>query len=180
MRVFLEEVDGHVQGACFPFRAGFASGNVGLEMAPSGAMFVGGTNRGWGSVGNRPFAIERLDWTGKVPFEIKAMRLKPDGFELEFTQPVDPASASNAKRYKLQTYTYEYRSQYGSPEVDHTQPVVIEARPSNDQMKVRLVIDSIERGHVHELVCDELTSRSGAKLLHPQAYYTASYLPSSK
>ncbi len=37
MRVFLEQVDGVYQGACFPFRSGFASGNVGTEMSPSGA-----------------------------------------------------------------------------------------------------------------------------------------------
>ncbi len=79
MRVYLEKVQGHYQGACFPFRKGFSSGNVGLEMTPSGSMFVGGTNRGWGSTGSAPFAIERLDWTGKFPFEIKEMKANPMG-----------------------------------------------------------------------------------------------------
>lgn len=176
MRVFLEEIDGHVQGVCFPFRSGFASGNVGVEMSESGALFVGGTNRGWGSVGNRPFAIERLDWTGKVPFEILAMRLQKDGFELEFTQAVDPKSAQDPQSYDLQTYTYEYRSQYGSPEVDHTRPTIRSATVSEDRMKVRLVIDGLQRGHVHELVCEQIKNASGGILLHPQAYYTASYL----
>ena len=46
MRVFLEKVNEHYQGACFPFRSGFSSGNVGMEMTPEGSMFVGGTNRG--------------------------------------------------------------------------------------------------------------------------------------
>ncbi len=122
MRVFLEQVDGVYQGACFPFRKGFASGNVGVEMSPSGALFVGGTNRGWGSIGTRPFAIERLDWTGAVPFEIKTMRVQPSGFELEFTKPVDAKTAGTIESYTLSTYTYEYRSQYGSPEVDATSP----------------------------------------------------------
>ena len=176
MRVFLEEIRGHVQGVCFPFRAGFASGNVGVEMTPNGSLFVGGTNRGWGSVGNRPFAIERLDWTGKVPFEILAMRLKSDGFELEFTQPVQPSTATNIDTYQLQTYSYEYRSQYGSPEVDHTRPTVRSATVSGDRLKVRLVIDGLQRGHVHELVCDKLKNVEGQPLLHPEAYYTASYL----
>lgn len=176
MRVFLEEVDGHVQGVCFPFRSGFASGNVGVEMSASGALFVGGTNRGWGSVGSQPFAIERLDWTGKTPFEVLAMRLKKDGFELEFTQPVDPATVTNPDSYQLQTYTYEYRSQYGSPEVDHTRPKIKAVSVSEDRLKVRLVIDGLQRGHIHELICDQIKNQSGASLLHPQAYYTASYL----
>ncbi|MCO8125194.1 hypothetical protein NHH03_25885 [Stieleria sp. TO1_6] len=176
MRVFLEDIQGHVQGACFPFRSGFASGNVGVEMTPQGSLFVGGTNRGWGSVGSQPFAIERVDWSGKLPFEILAMRLQTDGFELEFTQPVDPQTASQLSGYDLQTYTYEYRSQYGSPEVDHTRPTIQSATVSEDRRKVRLVIDGLQRGHVHELVCDQIKNASGQSLLHPEAYYTASYL----
>ena len=176
MRVFLEEVNGHVQGACFPFRKGFASGNVGVEMTPQGSLFVGGTNRGWGSVGNRPFAVERLDWTGKVPFEILAMRLMPDGFELEFTKPIDPKTAQDLAGYNLQTYTYEYRSQYGSPEVDHTKPTIKSADVSDDNLTVRLVIDGMQRGHVHELISKQIRSKDGLPLLHPEAYYTASYL----
>jgi glucose/arabinose dehydrogenase len=172
MRVFLENIDGQIQGVCFPFRSGFASGNVGVEMTPQGSLFVGGTNRGWGSVGREPFAVERLDWTGKVPFEMLAMRLKQDGFELEFTKPVDPTTASDPNAYSLQTYTYEYRSQYGSPEVDHTRPKIKSATVSADGMKVRLVIDGLQRGHVHELVCDKLKNASGEPLLHPEAYYT--------
>ena len=60
-----------------------------------GSLFVGGTNRGWGSRGSKPFALERLVWTGKVPFEIHEMHARPDGFELTFTQPVDPKTAGD-------------------------------------------------------------------------------------
>lgn len=176
MRVFLEKVGGHYQGACFPFRSGFASGNVGVEMTESGALFVGGTNRGWGSRGNRPFAVERLDWTGKTPFETKAMRLTEDGFELEFTQAVDPETASKTSSYKIGTYTYIYQSEYGSPEVDHTEPIIQSATTSEDGMRVRLVIDGLQRGHVHELHSDGVRNRQGQPLLHPEAYYTANYL----
>ena len=41
MRVFMEKVDGHYQGVCFPFREGFGSGSLSLHLDPSGAMFVG-------------------------------------------------------------------------------------------------------------------------------------------
>ena len=89
MRVYLEKINGRYQGACFPFRQGFGSGNVPVRFAGDGSMIVGGTNRGWGSRGPKNFAVERLAWTGKVPFEIHEMRLQSDGFELTFTQPVD-------------------------------------------------------------------------------------------
>ena len=70
MRVFLEKVNGRYQGVAFPFRRGFDSGNVALEYAPDGSMFVFGSNRGWGCVGPKPFALQRLVWTGKIPFEV--------------------------------------------------------------------------------------------------------------
>ena len=132
VRCFLETVDGHFQGACIPFREGFGSGTLTLEMSPTGAMFVGGTNRGWGSRGNKPYALERLDWTGKVPFEIHEMRAKPDGFELTFTEPVDKATAADLASYKLQTYTYIFQAAYGSPEVDFTNPTIKSATVAAD------------------------------------------------
>lgn len=176
MRVFTEQVNGVWQGVCFPFRKGFASGNVGMEMDASGALFVGGTNRGWGSVGPREFAIERLNWTGKVPFEVKEMRLNDDGFELVFTGQVDAATAGNPASYQMSTYTYEYRAQYGSPEVDTTQPTITSATVSDDLTRVRLVIDRLQLGHVHELHSDGVLSKDGNRLLHPQAYYTLNEL----
>ena len=125
MRVFLEKVNGRYQGACFPFRAGLrlaASCRCGSRQ--DGSLFVGGTNRGWGSRGTKPFALERLVWTGKMPFEIHEMRAKPDGFELTFTKPVDPATAGEAESYAMKTYTYIYQADYGSPEVDATTPTI--------------------------------------------------------
>lgn len=177
MRVFLEQVEGHYQGACFPFREGLGSGTLGLEFASSGPLFVGGTNRGWGSRGNLPFAVERLDWSGKVPFEIQEMRAKPDGFELTFTQPVNADSASDPQHYRLGTYTYIYQSSYGSPEVDQTMPEILSATVSANKKKVLLKIDGLQRGHVHELDAFGVRSEQGVALLHSLAYYTLNYLP---
>jgi glucose/arabinose dehydrogenase len=175
MRVFLEKVEGHYQGACFPFLEGFASGNVGVEMAPNGSVFVGGTNRGWGSRGPKDFAVQRVDWTGKVPFEMKEMRSTVDGFELVFTQRVDQDAAADPASYAIETYTYIYREQYGSPEVDHTTPTIRSAVVSDDQLRVRLKIDGLQIGHVHELTVRGVKNTDGASVLHPIAYYTLNY-----
>ncbi|MDA8743514.1 hypothetical protein N9N28_02670 [Rubripirellula amarantea] len=184
MRVHLEVVDGLYQGACFPFRKGFASGNVGVEMGPSGSLFVGGTSRGWGSVGNRPFAVERLDWTGELPTEIHSMRLAADGsegFDLTFTQPMTQESATDLASYQISTYTYEYRSEYGSPEVDATTPTITSATLSEDGLTLRLLIDGLQIDHVHELHCQGLRSREGLPLLHDAAYYTVNrFRPAAK
>jgi hypothetical protein len=180
MRCYLEQVNGHYQGACFPFREGFGSGSLGLEMTARGSLFVGGTNRGWGSRGNKPFAVERLDWSGKVPFEIHEMRAKPDGFELRFTQPVDPATAGKPESYSMSTYTYIFQASYGSPEVDQTTPTIEKATVAADGKSVRLQIKGLQEGHVHELHADGLRSAGGLPLLHKEAYYTLNYIPTTE
>lgn len=178
MRCFLEKVNGHYQGACFPFRSGFGSGSLAVEMTPDGTLFVGGTNRGWGSRGRKPFAIDRLRWTGRVPFEVKEMKARKDGFQLVFTRPVDPKTAADPKSYSIGTYTYIFQSSYGSPEVDHTKPTIRKVTLGPDGKSARLTIDGLREGHVHELHLNGVRSKSGLPLLHAEAYYTLNYLPS--
>jgi hypothetical protein len=161
MRCFLEKIDGHYQGACFPFREGFGSGSLPVEFGKDGSMFVGGTNRGWGSIGKKPFAVERVVWTGKTPFEVHEMRAKSDGFELTFTEPVDTSTAQDLASYEIETYTYIFQSSYGSP----------------DGKSVRLFIDGLQRGHVHELHLKGVRSAKRSPLLHTAAYYTLNYIP---
>lgn len=177
MRVTLEKVQGHYQGACYPFRAGTGSGSLSLLMSAQGKMFVGGTNRGWGSRGPKPFSLDRIAWTGKVPFEIHEMKAQKDGFTLIFTEPVDRESASQPDSYTIETYTYIYQASYGSPEVDQTKPKILSATVAEDGKSVRLVIDAPQIGHVHELHLPGVRNQSGRPVLHPSAYYTLNYLP---
>jgi len=177
MRVYLEKVNGRYQGACFPFRQGFASGNLALEFGPDASLVVYGTDRGWGARGGKPFALQRLVWSGQTPFEIHEMRAKPDGFELTFTQPVDPATIAAPSSYRLETYTYIYQSNYGSPEVDKTTPAIKNIVAGKDGRSARLFIEGLQEGHVHELHLPGVRSISGEPLLHPAAYYTMNYMP---
>ena len=177
MRCFLEKIDGHYQGACFPFREGFGSGSLPVEFGKDGSMFVGGTNRGWGSIGKKPFAVERVVWTGKTPFEVHEMRAKSDGFELTFTEPVDPSTVQDLASYEIETYTYIFQSSYGSPEVDHTKPTITKAVVGADGKSVRLFVDGLQRGHVHELHLKGVRSAKQSPLLHTAAYYTLNYIP---
>ncbi len=176
MRCWLEKVGGDYQGACFPFREGFKSGSLALRQSGK-SMFVGGTNRGWGSRGSKPFALERIDWTGKTPFEILEMHARPDGFELVFTQPVEESSAAKTASYSLSTYTYIFQADYGSPEVDFTEPMIRSATVSDDRRRVRLIVDGLQAGHIHELTSAGIRSASGSPLLHAEAYYTLNRIP---
>jgi hypothetical protein len=175
MRVFLEKVGNRYQGACFPFRKDLSCGIVPVRFAKDGSLFAGGTNRGWGSKGTKSFSLDRIVWTGKVPFEIHEMRAKPDGFELTFTQPVDPQTAGDPKSYSMKTYTYIMQAQYGSPEVDATKPSITKVEVGKDNKSVRLYVSELVEGNIHELHATGVRNTDGLPLLHKEAYYTLMY-----
>ena len=176
-RCCLEMVEGLYQGAAIPFVEGFGSGTIGMVLTPDGKMFAGGSDRGWGARGGKPFNFDRVVWTGKTPFEILEMKAQPDGFLLTFTQPVDQAAASKPDSYKMDAWTWAFRSEYGGPEVDRTTPVIHAAEVSADGLSVRLRIEGLVKGHVHHLKSTGVKSAEGLPLLHADAYYTLNNIP---
>jgi hypothetical protein len=177
MRVVLEKVNGRYQGACLPFRGGFDCGINRLAFGPDGTLYAGQTNRGWGSVGGKPYGLQRLTYTGVLPFEIYAVKLTRRGFDLTFTKPLNPATAGNPKAYSVQSFTYNYWPTYGSPEVDRRPEKVTGVAVSTDGKGVSLAVDGFRRGRVYELHLEGVRSRDGDPVLHPEAYYTLNEIP---
>lgn len=105
------------------------------------------------------------------------MHAKPDGFELTFTQPVDPATAGDAKSYSMREFTYAYREQYGGDEIDEILPKITAAKVSEDGKSVRLTISPLTKGHIHELHLDGVRSAEKLPLLHKVGYYTLNEIP---
>ncbi len=179
LRVTTEQVNGVWQGACYPFREGLSTGIMHVEFSPKGQLVVGGftTNRQWPVRGTEPFAIQRIDWSGIVPFEIREINIRKDGFLVTFTKPVDRDIASSTDAYTVTTYTHNYAAGYGSPEVDHTTPEVIRAVPSADGLSVMVHLDKTTEGHIHDFDLAGMVSRDGERLLHTKAYYTVNEIP---
>lgn len=177
-RVFLEKVNGKYQGASFDFMSGFRSGVLRMTWGSDNSMFVGGTNRGWGSIGKEDFGLERLVFSGKTPFEMKAVRAMPDGFEIEFTLPVNRKLAADINNYDVSSYIYKYHPVYGSPMVNRKENAVRGAQVSADGLKVRLVVDNLREGYVHTIIPEGVMSEAeGNPLLHGTAYYTLNAIP---
>jgi hypothetical protein len=177
MRVYLEKINGRYQGACFPFRSGFQCGINRLAFGPDGSLYAGQTNRGWGSVGGKPYGLERLLYTGVVPFEIHSMKLTGTGFDVVFTKPLDAATASRLAAYSVQSFTHYYWGTYGSPEVDRRVEKVQGVHVSGDRRTVSLAVTGFRKGRVYELHLDGVKSANGDTVLHPEAYYTLNELP---
>lgn len=177
MRATTEKVNGVWQGACYPFREGFDTGLLAVQFTPDGNLIAGGTNRGWPVRGPKAYAIQRLDWTGKMPFEIKEITAKPKGFEIAFTKPIDREVAGRPSTYQLKTFTHMYRQAYGSPEVDQTSPTVSAVTVSDDAMSVMIDVGGLVQGHVHDFFLPDMRSNDQEKLLHSNAYYTLNEIP---
>jgi hypothetical protein len=177
MRATTELVNGVWQGACYPFREGLSTGILNVQFTPEGNLLCGGTNRGWPVRGIKPFALERLDWTGLMPFEIKRVSITSDGFRIHFTKPVDAATGNDARNYRISTFTHIYHGGYGGPEVDQTAPSVTGAKLSGDGLHATIRLDQLTKGHVHEFNLGALRSRDQEKLLHQHAYYTLNEIP---
>ena len=177
-RVFLEKVDGTYQGAAFPFITGLLSGPVGQTWGSDGSMFIGMTDRGWTSGGGEePHGLQRIVWTGEVPFEVKAIRAMPDGFELEFTRPADPDLLNDPSLYSVLSFIYMYRTEYASPIINDEENQIVGVKASDDGKRVRLVVDNLRRQYIHEIRLGSLVDREGVPLLHDVAYYTLNNIP---
>ena len=177
MRMSLEKVNGKYQGACYPFYEGFASGLVRLRWGLDGSIFGGMTSRGWASTGKAEYALQRLVWNGETPFEMKNIHALSDGFEVEFTLPVNPAKLKDARNYTVNSFTYMYHHQYGSPIINNHSRKIVGIIPSTDGRKVKLVLDSLIPGYIHEIRVANLESIDQKSLLHDFGYYTLNNIP---
>ena len=177
MRVFMEKVNGVYQGVVFPFREGFASGVFREVWGKDASMFVGQTSRGWAATGKAPYGLQRLMWTGKLPFEAHRVEARPDGFEITFTSPVDKTTASDAASYGVNSFIYKYHHIYGSPVINQVAHAIRSVVVSPDGLSARLVLDSLRQGYIFEIKMAGVRSESALPLLHDFGYYTLNQIP---
>lgn len=180
-RVYMETVNGELQGAAWPFRSGFQSGIVRLDWAKDGSLMVGETNRGWGSAGEASMGVQRLIWNNRVPFEMKTIHAMPDGFEINFTKPVDKKSAEDIASYSVESFIYKYQGVYGSPPVNTETCPVKGVKVSEDGLTVRIIVDKLRRYYIHTITLSGVVDKENYyTLVHPTAYYTLNSIPEGK
>ena len=188
-RVQLEKVNGEYQGAVWPFLKQFQSGVNRLTYGPDGKLYVGGCQapRSWTAVAPQEFALERVSYTGKLPFEVKEVHALRDGFELTFTQPVEVKAAADPESYDVTQYGYKYHAKYGSPEYDHdgkenaaTVIKVAAATVLPDKLKVRLKLEGWKAGYVTMVRSLDVKNAAGESLVNDTFWYTLNQLPDSR
>jgi hypothetical protein len=180
IRAGVEKVNGVYQGSCFPFWGRGLLGPVCLAFSPNGQLYVGGiTEPGWMAQPDRG-ALFRIDFTGQLPFEVKSIQVRPSGFRLNFTKPIDPSIAAKPQSYSLEHYRYEYTGAYGSPELDRTPVKVQSAVASADGLSVELTTSGLVKDRVYLISAEGVRSAAKESLVHPTGAYTLHEIPLSR
>ncbi|MHC4376214.1 MAG: family 16 glycoside hydrolase [Planctomycetota bacterium] len=176
-RACMEEVQGVLQGCLLRFTQGLECGVQRLEWGPDGALYAGGigANGNWSWRGKR-FGLQRLVPTGEEVFEIHSVRATPEGFAVQFTQPVDPEWLQDTSNYAVSSWTYEPTQAYGGPKVGVVEHAVAKATPLSGLPGVHLEIEGLREGTCVHLVA-EPESLNGEPIWSGEAWYTLNRKP---
>lgn len=180
-RVFMEEVNGELQGAVMPLSGGLESGMHRIIVGQDGSMYLGGIGNGdlhnWGWMGTK-FGLQRLKPNGNGLFEILAVRSRKNGMELEFTEAISP-TFDPAKIEVLQWW-YEPTYDYGCCKRASTKRVVKSRTISPDGKSLFIEVEGLQAGWVTHIKASTVKSRTGAEPFFTDAFYTLNAIsPSS-
>lgn len=178
-RAFLEKVEGEWQGAAFHFSQGFRHLFNRLLLTPKGDLMAGGIARGkdWDFIRN----VSGLTWIRyqhQPVFEPIAARIRSNGLEIEWTEPLAEGEGWNPAAYSVSRWGYQATQTYGGQKIRHRVCEVRSASVSSDRRRVFLEMpDLIEGEVIHVRMSERLASDSGRPLRTGELWYTANRIP---
>ncbi len=181
-RAFLEESEGVVQGAVFPFSQGFQHLFHRFALTPEGELYAGGIARGndWDFI-DRVSGLTRIRYTGQEVFEPLAARIRSNGLEIEFSLPLATGSGWDPASYFVTQWGYQATQTYGGAKVRYRQTEVASATVSSDRRRVFLELpEMIEDEVVHLRLPESFSSESGQPLWAGELWYTVNRIPVGK
>ena len=181
-RAFLEESEGLVQGAVFPFSQGFQHLFHRFVLTPEGELYAGGIARGndWDFI-DRVSGLTRIRYTGREVFEPLAARIRSNGLEIEFSMPLAEGSGWDPESYFVTQWGYQATQTYGGAKVRYRQTEVASATVTSDRRKVFLELPEMIEGEVvHVRLSESLPSESGQPLWAGELWYTVNRIPVRK
>ena len=181
-RVFVEKINGEYQGALFRFTQGLEAGVNRMAWGPNGGLYIGGigSSGNWQHGQNRWYGLQRLQYNQKPTFEMLAVRAKTNGFEIEFTEPLEAGAGSNPSDYEVQQWWYKPTAAYGGPKLDLEDLRVRSANVSADRKKVFLELGGMKPNHVVYIHLPYYwISENGNELWSTECWYTLNNIPAN-
>ena len=179
-RAFLEQVDGVTQGAAFRFSQGFRHHFHRLAFTENGDLYAGGIARGNDQEYiDQVSGLTRIRYTGKEAFEPLAARLRSNGLEIEFTQPLAEGTGWNPAGYHVTQWGYQATQTYGGQKVRHRRTGVSSATVSADRRRVFLELaELLPEEVIHVRLSESFASEAGQPIRAGELWYTVNRVPS--
>lgn len=179
-RVFVEEVDGVLQGCVFRFTQGLMAGINRVVWGPDGALYVGGigSTGNWGQEGKKWYGLQKLSYNFQPTFEMLAVRPFTNGIEIELTEPLMAGQGAETNLYDVEQWKYVPTSAYGGPKIDHERLPVESVSISADRKKIFLEVPGLKEGHVFYVrLMPSFVSEAGRLIWATEGWYTLNKMP---
>lgn len=180
-RIFVEKVNGEYQGASFRFTQGLEVGINRLLWGPDSSLYAGGVGMrgGWAQYGKLTYGIQKLAYNEKPAFEMLSVSARPNGIEIEFTEPLKEGAGSKASDYMIKQWWFKPTAEYGGPKMDETNLMIDKIIISPDRKKVLLELNEMKAKHVLYVRLNYKTIKSSTNrdLWSTETWYTMNSIP---
>ncbi|MDB6053010.1 MAG: Large, multifunctional secreted protein [Verrucomicrobiales bacterium] len=108
--------NGMMQGGVVKFPLKFTSSVMRARFNKNdGQLYVAGL-REWQTTAAKDAGFDRVRYTGKKVYSVKALKVVKDGVQLTFTEPLASDSVVDLQNWSGKRWNYERAEHYGSPE----------------------------------------------------------------
>jgi hypothetical protein len=171
----VDTVKGEYQGAVFWFSKGTGTAAINrLVWGPEGSLYIGTIAH----IGSLPEGEPTPMYTltpkvGAKVFEMRAIRLLADGFQIEFTAPVDRATVA-ATGVSLSQWKYLRVENYGEGRANDPSGSITAAGTdvSDDGMRVHIKVNKLTTDRVVYFKVAGIKSATGQTPYDSEAWYT--------
>ena len=143
------------------------------------SLYVGeiGMVGGW-SWKEKQYGLQRMKYNGKLTFEMLAVRAKPRGFEIEFTDSLKPGQNISAADFLIQQWWYLPTAEYGGPKKDLEKLKIRQLTISENRKALYLEIPGLKKEHViYFRLPEHIQSVRGQSLWSSETWYTLNNIP---
>ena len=183
-RVFVEEINGELQGCVFRFIQGLEAGVNRLAWSADGkTLYAGGIGNpgNWQQSGKKWFGLQQMTYNNECTFEMLAIRAMSNGVEIELTEPLKEGDGWSPEDYEIVQWRYEPTADYGGPKLDEQILNVKSASVFDSGKKVFLELDGMKEGHViYVRIKNHFVSELNHSLWSTEGWYTMNQIPQGK
>ena len=183
IRFTYHEVDGELQGACYPFTKSTWENEANTFLGPicgfasdKGDIYIGSIfDSGWLG-GPNVGEVVKLSRSGDIPNGIREVRAVPEGIQVEFVSAVDPTKATDAENYSISGYTRVWQGSYATDDSGRYSPKILGVKMSDNDRVATLVIDDFRERFVYEINVADI-GIDGEEIFPAFAAYTMNRVP---